>query len=90
LWLWAIVWPEQSGRLMYDELVLTDRRDAGAEVDLGPCGALTPRLLDRPSPRLPRGTGRGRAGPRRPGFRGPGCEADGGPGGPGGGARRLS
>ncbi|MFI9489963.1 MULTISPECIES: DUF6758 family protein [Streptomyces] len=48
LWLWAIVWPEQSGFLMYDELVLTDLRDVGAEVDLVPCGALTPRLLTRP------------------------------------------
>ncbi|GGY77504.1 hypothetical protein GCM10010327_04540 [Streptomyces nitrosporeus] len=48
LWLWAILWPEQSGLLMYDELVLTDLRDAGAEVDLVPCGALTPRLLSRP------------------------------------------
>ncbi|BAU85870.1 hypothetical protein SLA_4986 [Streptomyces laurentii] len=45
LWLWAIVWPEQSGLLMYDELILTDIRDAGAEVDLLPFGALTPRLL---------------------------------------------
>ncbi|ARX86253.1 hypothetical protein SMD44_05722 [Streptomyces alboflavus] len=45
LWLWAIAWPEQSGLLMYDELVLTDLRDAGAEVDLVPCGALSPRLL---------------------------------------------
>ena len=42
LWLWAVVWPEQSGLLMYDELVLTDLRDAGAEVDLLPCGALSP------------------------------------------------
>ncbi|MFJ5221881.1 DUF6758 family protein [Streptomyces sp. NPDC088400] len=45
LWLWAIVWPEQSGLLLYDELVLTDLRDAGAEVELLPCGALSPRLL---------------------------------------------
>jgi hypothetical protein len=30
---------------MYDELVLTDLRDAGAELDLVPCGALSPRLL---------------------------------------------
>ena len=45
LWLWAVVWPEQSGLLMYDELVLTDLRDAGAEVELLPCGALSPRLL---------------------------------------------
>lgn len=45
LWVWAVVWPEQSGLLMYDELVLTDLRDAGAEVELVPCGALSPRLL---------------------------------------------
>ncbi|GAA1514699.1 hypothetical protein GCM10009730_20050 [Streptomyces albidochromogenes] len=45
LWLWAVVWPEQSGLMMYDELILTDLRDAGAEVDLVPCGALSPRLL---------------------------------------------
>jgi hypothetical protein len=46
LWLWAIVWPEQSGLLMYDELVLADMREAGGEMDLVPCGALTPRLLN--------------------------------------------
>ncbi len=45
LWLWAIAWPEKSGVLMYDELVLTDLREAGAEVDLLPCGALSPRIL---------------------------------------------
>jgi hypothetical protein len=45
MWLWAVMWPEQSGLLMYDELVLTDLRDAGAELDLVPCGALSPRLL---------------------------------------------
>ncbi|OEV05975.1 DUF6758 family protein [Streptomyces oceani] len=46
MWLWAIVWPEQSGILLYDELVLTDLRDVGAEIDLLPLGALSPRLLD--------------------------------------------
>jgi hypothetical protein len=46
MWVWAVVWPEQSGLLMYDELVLTDLRDAGAELDLVPCGALSPRLLE--------------------------------------------
>jgi hypothetical protein len=45
LWLWAVVWPQQSGLLMYDELVLADLRDAGAEIELVPCGALSPRLL---------------------------------------------
>jgi hypothetical protein len=44
LWLWAIVWPEQSGLLLYDELVLTDLREAGAEIELVPSGALSPRL----------------------------------------------
>ncbi|AXG80109.1 DUF6758 family protein [Streptomyces paludis] len=46
LWLWAIVWPEQSGMLLYDELVLTDLREAGQGTELLPCGALSPRLLD--------------------------------------------
>ncbi|URM89739.1 hypothetical protein LUW75_06755 [Streptomyces sp. MRC013] len=45
LWLWAIAWPEHSGLLLYDELVLTDLREAGPEVDMVPCGALSPRLL---------------------------------------------
>lgn len=45
LWLWAIAWPEQSALLMYDELVLTDLRDAGAELELLPCGALSQQLL---------------------------------------------
>ncbi|MEU6463909.1 DUF6758 family protein [Streptomyces sp. NPDC046976] len=45
MWLWAVLWPEQAGLLLYDELVLTDLRDAGAELDLVPCGALSPRLL---------------------------------------------
>lgn len=44
-WLWAVVWPRQSGLLRYDELVLTDLRDAGSEVELVPCGALSPRIL---------------------------------------------
>lgn len=45
LWLWAVVWPQQSGLLMYDEIVLADLRDAGAEMDLVPCGALSPRII---------------------------------------------
>ena len=45
LWLWAVLWPEQAGVLMYDELVLTDLRDAGSELDLVPCGALSPRIM---------------------------------------------
>ncbi|WSA65554.1 hypothetical protein OHB31_24640 [Streptomyces microflavus] len=58
VWLWAILWPEQSGLLMYDELVLTDLRDAGGEVDLVPCGALTPRLLAAPETPPRQGPGR--------------------------------
>jgi hypothetical protein len=45
LWVWAIVWPEESGLLLYDEFVLTDVRDAGAELDLLPCGTLSSRLI---------------------------------------------
>jgi hypothetical protein len=45
LWLWAILWPEITGTLMYDDLVLTDLRDAGSEIELLPVGALSPRLL---------------------------------------------
>ncbi|MGK5533728.1 DUF6758 family protein [Streptomyces sp. URMC 129] len=45
LWLWAVVWPQQSGLLMYDEIVLADLRDAGSEMDLVPCGALSPRII---------------------------------------------
>jgi hypothetical protein len=45
LWLWAVVWPEEAGLMLYDELVLADLREAGAELDLVPCGAISPRLL---------------------------------------------
>jgi hypothetical protein len=44
-WLWMVLWPDSTGVLMYDELVLTDLRQAGAELDLLPCGALSPRIL---------------------------------------------
>ena len=46
IWIWAVAWPERAGMMLYDELVLTDLRDAGAEVELVPCGALSPRLLE--------------------------------------------
>lgn len=42
LWLWAIVWPEQSGLLMYDELVLADLREAGDEMGSCPAGRSPP------------------------------------------------
>ncbi|HEX5565681.1 MAG TPA: DUF6758 family protein [Streptomyces sp.] len=48
LWLWAVLWPEESGILMYDELVLTDLREVGAEMQMVPCGALSPQLLAPP------------------------------------------
>ncbi|WP_299528440.1 DUF6758 family protein [uncultured Streptomyces sp.] len=54
IWLWAVVRPERSAILMYDELVLTDLRDAGAEVELVPCGALSPQLLAAPDAPPPR------------------------------------
>jgi hypothetical protein len=49
LWLWAVIWPEQAGLLMYDDLVLTDLREAGAELDLVPYGALSPRIISHPT-----------------------------------------
>ncbi|MFY1678660.1 DUF6758 family protein [Streptomyces sp. WMMC905] len=45
VWLWAVVWPERSALLMYDEPGLADLRDAGVDVRLVPCGALSRRLL---------------------------------------------
>ena len=45
IWIWAVAWPERAGMMLYDELVLTDLRDAGAELELLPCGALSPRIL---------------------------------------------
>jgi hypothetical protein len=43
LWLWAIVWPETAGVLMYDGVVLNDLRDAYAEPDIA-FGTVSPRL----------------------------------------------
>lgn len=43
LWLWAIVWPETAGVLMYDDVVLTDLRDLETELDMD-FGTLSPRL----------------------------------------------
>jgi len=45
MWIWAVAWPEQAGMLLYDDVVLTDLRDAGAELELLPYGALSPRIL---------------------------------------------
>jgi hypothetical protein len=45
LWLWAIVWPEMAGVLMYDGVTLVDLRDA--EVEIG-YGSPSPRLSGAP------------------------------------------
>lgn len=45
LWLWVAVWPEPCALMLYDDLVLADLRNVGSEVQLVPCGALSPRIL---------------------------------------------
>ncbi len=45
LWLWAVAWPQNAAHLLYEDLVLADVRHTGNELDLLPCGALSPRLL---------------------------------------------
>ena len=45
LWLWAVFWPESAGHLLQDDIVLADLRDVGAEIELLPLGALSPRLV---------------------------------------------
>lgn len=49
LWLWVVLWPGKAGHLVYDDVVLTDLRDAGAELQLVPCGSLSPQLTAQPS-----------------------------------------
>src|ERR1044072_1927790 len=48
MWVWAVVWPEQSGMLMYDELVLPDLRGAGAEVGVVGGWLVAGRAVPRP------------------------------------------
>ncbi|HWC33761.1 MAG TPA: DUF6758 family protein [Mycobacteriales bacterium] len=48
LWLWALVWPETAGVLMYDGIVLTDLRDAEGEPDID-YGTVSPRLSEVPA-----------------------------------------
>jgi len=43
LWLWAVLWPADTGYLVAEELGLLDLREAPELLDI-PCGALTPRL----------------------------------------------
>jgi hypothetical protein len=45
LWLWAILWPHDAAHLMYEDLVLTDMRDAGSEIDRLAVGGLSVRLI---------------------------------------------
>jgi hypothetical protein len=42
-WLWALLWPAHAGHLVAEELMLTDLRDPGFDLDL-PFGARSPRL----------------------------------------------
>jgi hypothetical protein len=43
LWLWAILWPTSAGVLLYEDLVLTDLREA-ADAEFA-FGSVSPRLL---------------------------------------------
>jgi hypothetical protein len=44
-WLWAVMWPADSaGALLLEDILLTDLREVGHELDLLPLGALSPRL----------------------------------------------
>jgi hypothetical protein len=44
-WLWLVLWPEIAGALLYEDLVLTDLRDAGSEIDHLPFGPLSSRFF---------------------------------------------
>jgi hypothetical protein len=48
-WLWAVLWPESAGCLLYEDIHLADLREAGQELSLLPFGALSPRLAVVPS-----------------------------------------
>jgi hypothetical protein len=45
MWLWLVLWPEILGTLLYDEVVLTDLRDALGEIPHLPLGTLSPRFF---------------------------------------------
>ncbi|MBR7838170.1 hypothetical protein KDL01_33165 [Actinospica durhamensis] len=45
MWLWLVLWPAIAGTLLYDEVVLTDLRDAEAELAYLPMGTLSPRFF---------------------------------------------
>lgn len=48
LWLWAVVWPETAGVLMYDGVHLTDLRQHANPVDVE-FGSVSPRLSAAPA-----------------------------------------
>ena len=48
LWLWALVWPETAGVLMYDGVILTDLRDVKNQPDID-FGSVSPRLSEVPA-----------------------------------------
>jgi hypothetical protein len=45
MWLWMVLWPEIAGTLLYDDVVLTDLRDAVAEIPQLPLGDLSSRFF---------------------------------------------
>ncbi len=45
MWLWLVLWPSIAGTLLYDEVVLTDLRDAVPELAYLPMGTLSPRFF---------------------------------------------
>lgn len=47
LWLWALVWPESAGVLLYDGIHLNDLRDNTAAREVG-FGSISPRLSAAP------------------------------------------
>jgi hypothetical protein len=45
MWLWVVVWPAIDGTLLYQDLVLTDLRDAQTEFGQLPIGSLSSRFF---------------------------------------------
>jgi hypothetical protein len=45
MWLWVVMWPAIDGALLYEDLVLTDLRDAETEISALPVGSLSPRFF---------------------------------------------
>jgi hypothetical protein len=45
MWLWLVLWPAIDGTLLYQDLVLTDLRDAMSEIEQLPLGSLSARFF---------------------------------------------